>query len=55
MFINGDRKKRSPALIMTIGALAAVGVASLVRGGRRIVMNMADKMRSFTDEGCDHS
>lgn len=47
MFTKAERKRKSPALIMTVGALAAVGVVSIVKSGKKFVKGAADKMRSL--------
>ena len=47
MLIKSERKKRNPTLVMTVGALAAVGVISLVRGAKRVMKNTGEKVKSL--------
>lgn len=45
MLIKHERKKRNPTLVMTVGALAAVGAVTIVRGAKRIVRCTGEKVR----------
>lgn len=47
MFSKSERKRKSPILIMTVGALAAVGVASIVRGGKKLARAAGEKVRGL--------
>ncbi len=47
MLMKNERKKRNPTLIMTVGALAAVGAVSIVRGAKRIVRNTGERVRGL--------
>ena len=47
MIIKNDRKKKNPTLVMTVGALAAVGVISIVRGAKKMVKGTADKVKGL--------
>lgn len=55
MLINSERKKRNPTLVMTVGALAAVGAITLVRGAKRVMKNAGEKVKGIIrhDSDCD--
>ena len=56
MFTKGERKKKNPTLVMTVGALAAVGVISLVRGAKRVMKSTGEKVKGLlhpADDGED--
>lgn len=55
MLINSERKKRNPTLVMTVGALAALGAITLVRGAKRVMKNAGEKVKGIIrhDSDCD--
>ena len=53
MLIKSERKKRNPALVMTVGALAAVGAISIVRGARRVMKNAGEKVKGLIRQDSD--
>ena len=52
--MKNERKRKNPALVMTIGALAAVGAASIVRGAKTLLHNMSCRMKGIvhSDDDC---
>jgi len=53
MFMKSERKKRNPALIMTVGALAAIGAASIIRGGKSLVRNIGCRVKGLISTAAD--
>lgn len=47
MLSKSERKKRNPALVMTVGALATVGVISIVRGAKRVMKTTGEKVKGL--------
>lgn len=47
MLIKSERKKKNGVLVMAVGALATVGVVSIVRGAKRVVRCAGDRVRGF--------
>lgn len=47
IFGNKEKKKHRPMLALTVGALAAIGACSIVRGGKRVIRETGQKMMSF--------
>ena len=47
MLVKSERKKRNPALVMTVGALATVGVISIVRGAKRVMKTTGEKVKGL--------
>ncbi len=47
MLIKNERKKRNPTLVMAVGALAAVGAVSIVRGAKRVVKGAGERVRGL--------
>ncbi len=42
-----ETKKRSLGVVLTVGALAAVGIIAITKCGKNAAMNMKDKMCDF--------
>ncbi|MBQ2793294.1 MAG: hypothetical protein IKL79_02070 [Clostridia bacterium] len=47
MLMKNERKKRNPTLVMTVGALAAVGAVSIIRGAKRMVKGAGERVRGL--------
>lgn len=47
MIMKTERKRKSGVLVMTVGALAAVGAVSIVRGAKKMVKGASDRVRGF--------
>ena len=45
MFMKSEKRKKNPALIMTVGALAALGAASIIRTGRAVISSIGCKLK----------
>ena len=53
-FRKTERKKHSTCLILTIGALAAIGAVSITRSGKQMINELGMKVKGFfKKEGCD--
>lgn len=46
-FGKTERKKHTAPVILTVGALAAIGAVSITRSGKRMIKNTADKIKGF--------
>ena len=46
-FKKSERKKHGIGAILTVGALAAVGVVSITRCGKRILNDTTSKIKGF--------
>ena len=53
MFTKGERKKKNPTLVMTVGALAAVGAISIIRGAKRVMKSTGEKLKGLIHPACD--
>ena len=47
MIMKTERKRKSGVLIMAVGAMAAVGAVSIVRGAKKMVKGAGDRVRGF--------
>ena len=47
MIMKTERKRKSGVLVMAVGALAAVGAVSIVRGAKKMVKGASDRVRGF--------
>ena len=55
-FGKSEKKKSSTPVILMIGALAVVGVASITNKGKQLLHNMVDKCKNIVskkDDICD--
>ena len=52
-FKKSERKRHSAAAILTVGALAAVGVLSITKKGKAIVLGACSKMKNMIGIGKD--
>ena len=53
-FKKTERKKHSACVILTIGALAAIGAVSITKSGKQMISELGTKMkRFFKKEGCE--
>ena len=46
-FRKTERKKHSACVILTIGALAAIGAVSITRSGKQMLSDASAKIRGF--------
>ncbi|MBE6645507.1 MAG: hypothetical protein E7612_09080 [Ruminococcaceae bacterium] len=46
-FRKTERKKHSACLILTVGALAAIGAVSITRSGKQIINELGTKVKGF--------
>lgn len=45
MFEKSDRRRRSAAFTLTVGALAAIGTIGIVRGVKRMARTLAERVK----------
>lgn len=54
MFFNKtERKKSNMGLILTVGALAAVGVCSIAQKGKTLMQNVTCKAKNLWNKGME--
>ena len=46
-FGKTERKTRTAPVILTVGALAAIGAVSITRSGKKMIKNGVDKVKGF--------
>ena len=46
-FGKTERKKHTAPVILTVGALAAIGAVSITRSGKQMLKNAKDKVMGF--------
>ena len=47
IFKRTERKRRSAPVILTVGALAAIGAVSITRRGKEMLTSAAEKVKGF--------
>ena len=47
LFGKSERKKHTAPVILTIGALAAIGAVSITRSGKQMIKNTVSKAKSL--------
>ena len=47
LFGKSDRKKHTAPVILTVGALAAIGAISITRSGKQMFKNTVNKAKSL--------